>query len=381
MSGYRAPTASARRSMHRLTPTTLLLATSLASIGCVKPSNIEPAGTESSTAAPTGAAASGAAPTPAATKSAAPTDTAAPEAELREAASTAAAAAEEKSFAQTRAGQRTRLTKRLADGAPAEPPPRRAPFELVKYPSPAGPLAAYVSKVPAREKDAKHPAVVWIFGGFDNGIGGAAWERQSAANDQSAKAFREAGAVMMYPSLRGGNDNPGHVEAFFGEIDDVLAAADWLAARPEVDPGRIYLGGHSTGGTLALLAAAADDKDRFRAVFALGAVDDPRGYGAEVLPYDSRDQRESSLRAPANWLGSIAAPTFVFEGAGGNTDSLAALKARSDNPQLHFFVIPGRDHFDVIDPLTRMLAAKVAADTGPEPAIAVTAAEVRKLGR
>jgi dipeptidyl aminopeptidase/acylaminoacyl peptidase len=55
--------------------------------------------------------------------------------------------------------------------------------------------------------------------------------------------------------LRGGNDNPGRREGFLGEVDDVLAAADHLSKLPHIDPTQIYLGGHSTGGTLALLVA------------------------------------------------------------------------------------------------------------------------------
>ena len=65
---------------------------------------------------------------------------------------------------------------------------------------------------------------------------------------------------MMFPSLRGGNDNPGNKEGFLGEVDDVLAAADFLSKQEFVDPNRIYLGGHSTGGTLVLLVAACSNK-------------------------------------------------------------------------------------------------------------------------
>ena len=60
-------------------------------------------------------------------------------------------------------------------------------------------------------------------------------------------------SIMMFPTLRGGNTNPGAREYLLGEVDDVLAAAEHLARLPYVDPQRIYLGGHSTGGTLALL--------------------------------------------------------------------------------------------------------------------------------
>ncbi len=89
---------------------------------------------------------------------------------------------------------------------------------------------------------------------------------------------------MMFPSLRGGNNNPGQIEGFFGEIDDILAAAEFLAQQPYLDPDRIYLGGHSTGGTLVFLVAEASG--RFRAVFAFGPVVDVREYGQEFIPFD-----------------------------------------------------------------------------------------------
>src|SRR5262249_50730652 len=148
--------------------------------------------------------------------------------------------------------------------------------------------------------------------------------------------FREAGIVTMYPSLRGGNDNPGAKEGFFGEVDDVLAAAEFLAGQKFVDPGRIYLGGHSTGGTLALLVAASSD--RFRAVFALGPVADVTGYGPENLPFDLADARERELRAPVLWMRSISSPTSVFEGteSPGNLADLRELARASRGPVVQF---------------------------------------------
>lgn len=178
------------------------------------------------------------------------------------------------------------------------PEPPRALFRVEKYRSPAGDLAAYVSPSPGDGQ--KHSAMIWVFGGFDNSIGETAWEPASPDNDQSASAFREAGMVMMYPSFRGGNMNPGNIEAFYGEVDDLLAAAEHLAKKDYVDPNRIYLGGHSTGGTLVMLAAAATD--RFRAVFAFGPVDNVYGYGDDVLPFDSLDYQELILRSPIQWV-------------------------------------------------------------------------------
>lgn len=53
----------------------------------------------------------------------------------------------------------------------------------------------------------------------------------------------------MIPSFRGEDRNPGSYEMFYGELEDLDAAYDWLAKQPWVDPDRIYLAGHSTGGT------------------------------------------------------------------------------------------------------------------------------------
>jgi acetyl esterase/lipase len=167
---------------------------------------------------------------------------------------------------------------------------------------------------------------------------------------------------MMYPSLRGGNNNPGYIETFFGEIDDVLAAAKYLASLEYVDASRIYLGGHSTGGTLALLVAAASEK-QFRAVFALGPVEDVRGYGADVLPFELTNFKESALRAPQRWLKDIHCPTFVFEGTQkSNIASLRALEKQCTNPLIKFTPIDGETHFSIIAPLVTRIGKSIVAD-------------------
>ena len=245
-------------------------------------------------------------------------------------------------LADARRGFKTRLQRKERDGTPPDSPPPNI-FRLVRYETPAGKLAAYLSTDPGDGK--KHPAIIWIFGGFSNSIGSTAWGEQPAKNDQSASAFRKAGIVMMYPSFRGGNDNPGVKESFFGEVTDVLAARDFLAQQSFVDPERIYLGGHSTGGTLALLAAECSD--RFRAVFSFGPVDDVTGYGDKVLVFDVNNKQEVKLRAPEHWLASIQCPTFVFEGteSPGNISALESMSQASHNSNIHFYSIQiGRAH-------------------------------------
>lgn len=244
--------------------------------------------------------------------------------------------------------------------APEQPP--TGVLDLARYLAPLRKNAAYVSPDP---KDGKrHSAIIWLVGGFSNSISRIAWTPGPKSNDQSASGFREKGILMMYPSLRGGNDNAGSIETFFGEVDDVLAAAKFLAALPYVDPNRIYLGGHSTGGTLVLLVAASAAPGQFRAAFALGPVNDVIGYGADVLPFDLTDVREGELREPQRFLGSIHCPTYLFEGmkAPSNIGALRMLKAQSRNSLLHFFPISGESHFSIIAPTVAEIARNVVAD-------------------
>ena len=271
----------------------------------------------------------------------------------------------------------TKLPGKPAEPGDALPEPPAKLFKKVAYPAAVGELAAYVTPNP---KDGnKHPAIVWITGGDCNSIG-EVWEPAPADNDQTAAAYRKAGVVMMFPSLRGGNQNPGRKESFLGEVDDVVAAADFLAKQDYVDPGRIYLGGHSTGGTLVLLVAECSQ--RFRAVFSFGPADDVAGYGTELVPIDMANKQEVKLRSPGYWLADVKTPTFVFEGGvQGNADSLRAMKAGSSNPNLHFYEVPGRTHFSVLAPTNALIAKKILADAGPSCDIAITPAELTPARR
>jgi acetyl esterase/lipase len=279
------------------------------------------------------------------------------------------------SLSEARKGFRTKLVSRERDSEPAPEPPSDL-FRTVHYESPPGQLVAYLTADPADAR--KHPAIIWITGGDCNSIGDV-WTDAPVENDQSARAFREAGIVMMFPSLRGGNDNPGTKESFLGEVDDVLAAQAYLARQPYVDAGRIYLGGHSTGGTLALLVAECSE--RFRAIFSFGPANDVRGYGSEFLPFDKSDPREAELRSPGPWLGSVKTPTFVFEGTQrpGNIAALTAMAGSTKNPALHFIPAQGANHFSVLSPVTGLIAEKILMDNGPKCNLALSAEEIRDL--
>jgi acetyl esterase/lipase len=245
------------------------------------------------------------------------------------------------------------------DHTPAKTPPAGV-LNKVTYSAPLGANVAYVT--PPR-KGARRPGVIWLGGGLDWSIGEGAWAKAPRSNDRSARAFREAGLALMLPALRGSNENPGKNECFFGEVEDVLAAANYLAAREDVDPERIYLVGQATGGTLALLTAASSD--RFRAVFAFGPVGDARQYGTPTgggcLP-ETASADEVALRAPLAFMATIHTPTYVFEGGvGGNADVFEDLRAKASS-RIHFTVVPNVDPASIIAPATDVIARAIASD-------------------
>lgn len=278
-------------------------------------------------------------------------------------------------LAQARQGFKTKLFPR---GLPAEPPPKPPGkvFRLVRYDAPAGKLSAYLTPDPGNGK--KNPAIIWIAGGDSNSLD-ELWKEGPRGNEQTAAAYRKAGIVMMFPSLRGGNDNPGRRESFLGEVDDILAATDFLARQDYVDPSRIYLGGHSTGGTMAMLVAECSD--RYRGVFSFGPADDVRGYGQDALQFDANDKNEAMLRSPGYWLGSVASPLYVFEGTEppGNLNSLQSMARASTNPLAHFFPVKGFDHFSILAPVNEIIAAKILRDRGPKTNVTLSEAELASL--
>jgi dipeptidyl aminopeptidase/acylaminoacyl peptidase len=280
----------------------------------------------------------------------------------------------ERTLVEARRGFITRPSPRQQPRKPAPQPPPSV-FRLVRYDSPVRKLAAYLTPDPGDGN--KHPAIVWITGGDCNTID-ELWENAPRNNDQTAGAYRKAGIIMMFPSLRGGNDNPGEHEGFFGEVDDVIAAAGYLARQPYVDPGRIYLGGHSTGGTLVMLVA--ESTDRFRAVFSFGPADTLQGYSREYLTFDTTNPKEFRLRAPVRWLSSVRTPLFVFEGTSqGNLASLQAMARASTNPLIYFYPVLGFNHFNILAPANELIAQKILNDVDPTTRIAITHQELAAM--
>lgn len=253
----------------------------------------------------------------------------------------------------------TRISQHATAPLPLPEPPA-ALFVRTDVPSANGStLPAFLTPDPRDGR--KHPAIIWLTGGDTNSLDDF-WTPGPESHDESASAFRNAGVVMMFPTLRGGNANPSGKEFFFGEVDDVLAAAEHLARQSYVDPEQIYLGGHSTGGTLALLTA--ETSGRFKAVFAFGPVARVDRYPLSLVPADLGDQNspERRMRSPIYWLHGITSPTYLIEGKRlpGNRVDVEELCAKSRNPQIHCILADGYDHFSVLSRVSRVIAARLS---------------------
>jgi hypothetical protein len=242
--------------------------------------------------------------------------------------------------------------------AAAQAPP--APqFLRVSHAAPLGQNVAYVS--PPRA-GAKRAAIIWLGASLDFDVSEKAWAAAPRTNDPSARAFRDAGLVLMLPTLRGAHGNPGRHECFFGEVDDVIAAGEYLATREDVDPGRVYLGGHGAGGTLALLVASSSD--RFAAVFAFGPAADVREYGivgaGGCLP-EGASEKEALLRAPAMFVSGIRSPTYVFEGGVNNSSAVLDVLRENASASVRFEIVPGADFQSLLGPGTQAIAKAIAS--------------------
>jgi dienelactone hydrolase len=209
-------------------------------------------------------------------------------------------------YAAARVGFHTHLVKRGPSASKWRPYTLPDDAHPVDYESTGLRLRAWRSR--AADAGPRRPAVLFVHGGgsFD------------ATDWQMSQPFRDAGFIVMMPVLRGEDGQPGEFSMFYDEVEDVLAAADVLARQPDVDAQRIYLAGHSSGGSLALLAALASH--RFRAVASFsGSPDFARLValpGADaVVPYDPGDAREVRMRSAFEFAAGFTCPARLFWGS------------------------------------------------------------------
>jgi len=188
----------------------------------------------------------------------------------------------------------------------------KAPQDFVKEKLPAGVkeidyvsgqlhLKAWVSALP--DNDKKMPAIVFLHGGFSF----------SADDWIAAQGFVTAGYVLLMPRLRGENGGEGNFEMFGGEVDDAIAAGKYLASLPQIDAQRIYLAGHSVGGSLAMLTSQMPSPYKAVAAYS-GFARLPLwlAHYKNIAPFNVDLADEQKIRDPYRYAGSVKVPLYVF---------------------------------------------------------------------
>ncbi|MDL2402241.1 alpha/beta hydrolase family protein [Rhizobium mayense] len=162
-------------------------------------------------------------------------------------------------------------------------------------------LVAWVSRYERTPKP--KPAVLFLHGG--NAIGQGHWLLM--------KPYIDAGYIVMIPSMRGENGQKGNFSGFYDEVADVLAASNRLRHLPGVDPHRMFLAGHSVGGTLAMLAAMSTK--RFRAAAPMSGNPDAFAFFhryPEDIRFNAKNPREFQMRSAICYAHSFKCPLRVM---------------------------------------------------------------------
>lgn len=205
---------------------------------------------------------------------------------------------------------RKRFRTRLLEKGPApdkyEPLDAPANAEKIFYRSGYGgelELAAWVSKYKRGRKPM--PGILFLHGGNAMGLGH--WNLMGP--------YIDAGFVVLMPSLRGENGQAGNFSGFYDEVDDVLSAADRLAHLPGVDQNRLFIAGHSIGGTLTMLASMSTHKFRAAAPIS-GNPDAFRFFNRypQDIRFDDDNTHEFEVRTALCYAQSFKCPVRVVHG-------------------------------------------------------------------
>jgi acetyl esterase/lipase len=255
------------------------------------------------------------------------------------------------SYLEERACFRTKLIRRRpASGSQNQPTPP-AGIETVTYASGDLNLRAWLS-VPDAARKRPAPALVFFHGGSE----------QNAFFVEQAKAFRDAGFVVLFPMLRGENGNPGAWECLVGEIDDAAAAVRWIAAQPFVDPKRIYTYGHSTGAAVSLLLSLRDDMPVRLGGSSAGLYTEDSLKKWTNAPFDIDDPRERRMRTPINFIQTMSHRHVTFVGRDEySVERVAEFRRLSAGSQLEIQDVDG-DHMGCLQPALAQFFEIVKSD-------------------
>ncbi len=150
-------------------------------------------------------------------------------------------------------GQVGILVEVSSKSRPVSPADLGLPFEEVSLASRSGLLLRGWYVPPPEAGSGRAPAIAY---GHGNGADRRSWLR-------AAPEVHEAGLAQLLLDFSGRGESEGEVVTLgANESLDLRSALDWLERRPEVDPDRLALAGHSMGAVAAILAAAEDPRAR-----------------------------------------------------------------------------------------------------------------------
>ncbi len=206
------------------------------------------------------------------------------------------------------------------------------------------------------------PAVIYFHGAF------------SLVPDdfEAVRPFLDAGLAVLTPALRGENGNPGRLELLYGEVDDAVAAVQWLATQPGIDGEHLYAIGHSVGGGIAAMVSLRADAP-LRIVGSVGGIYVPETFqrwsrsesNAGLVRFDPFDVDEGSLRTLGPNLRDLVHPHTAYIGEQDrwfhpNADAVAREAERFGVP-FEVVKVPG-GHMDSLQPALADFLERVRED-------------------
>jgi dipeptidyl aminopeptidase/acylaminoacyl peptidase len=195
-------------------------------------------------------------------------------------------------------------------------------YESVEYRGAGGaPIQMWVNYPPGFDRSRRYPLYLLIHGGPHNAVTDGMQFRWNA------QVFSSWGFVTAWPNFHGSS---GFGQAFADSINprwddlpyqDVIAAADWLAAQPWIDRDRMVAGGGSYGGYLTTVLLGRPHP--FKALVAHAAVYNLyTQYGGDVaieIPrfggfWEPEQQEVIRTSSPHYAAAAFATPTLVVHG-------------------------------------------------------------------
>ncbi|MFA6317567.1 MAG: alpha/beta fold hydrolase [Elusimicrobiota bacterium] len=203
--------------------------------------------------------------------------------------------------------------------------------ELIRYPTfdrdATGPrsIPAFVYR-PREGHHGPRPVLISIHGGPEG-------QERPSFSSQYQYWVKELGIVVIAPNVRGSD---GYGKTYMGlddgfkredSVKDIGALLDWIAAQPDLDPGRVGVYGGSYGGYM-VLACMARFPDRIKAgVDSVGIsnfvtfLENTQAYRRDIRRAEYGDERDPKMRAflqsisPTTLVGSIRGSLMVSQGA------------------------------------------------------------------